>query len=157
MIKKLLIGLLCFAMVAMISGRRVRTGSIFTDISYTSGVKNDTGTNTFVGYISPKSAVTSVDIVVSPGFNSDTNNFINVFTVWQEITNSVSYTKTNTIVNNHNVNSSNNAISAHVVLSNSYIIMSSNTSTAVWCNYEQSGNTAATAGAARVILNYIQF
>lgn len=134
---------------------RVRTGAIAGDVLGTTGAGiNSTGTNQLIGYLSPKSAVSSIDINIGAAFTATTNNFINVFGVYTIYTNSVSSTLTNYFLIDHSVSG---LVSAHCAVTNGFIICSTNASVPIYANYEQNGAAASTAGHCRVIVNFVQF
>jgi hypothetical protein len=152
--KKLILIALVLSLGVLVAAR-VRTGSLSGDVLGTTGAGvNSTGTNQLLGYLPPKGAVASIDINIGTAFAATTNNFINVFGVYTIYTNSVSSTLTNYFLIDHNVGT---LVSGHCAITNGFIICSSNASTAVYANYEQNGAAASTVGAARVIVNYIQF
>ncbi len=93
--KKIILIALVLSLGVLVAAR-VRTGAIAGDVLGTTGAGiNSTGTNQLLGYLSPKSAVSSIDINIGAAFTATTNNFINVFGVYTIYTNSVSSTLTN--------------------------------------------------------------
>lgn len=148
-----------FALAAVIVAGTVKSGTIATDLNYTGGVYvagvDTTGTNKLIGYLPPKASVKSVDIVVNEAFNSATNNYVNVLAIYRGYITNVLWTITNTLVENHSVGST--TTSNVLVKGAAGYTMSTNSSVAIYCNYEQNGTNIAYAGNARIYVNYIQW
>ena len=148
--KKIII--LILAVVTVAFAVKVSTGSISVDLDSTGGVVLAEGTNVLIGYLPPKAAIASVNVIPLEAFNATTNNFINIQAIYK--IKSTNVAQTNRFVIDHSVT---NTTSTYVSITNGFVIVSSNQTVPLYVNYEQSGATRVTNGKARIIVNYIQF
>ncbi len=148
--KKIII--LILAVVTVAFAAKVSTGSISVDIDSTGGVFQNLGTNVLIGYLPPKAAISSINVIPSAVFDATTNNFVNISAIYKIKTTNA--TQTTYFLIDHSVGT---LAPTFCAITNGYTVCSSNSTVPLYVNYEQSGATRVTNGKARIIVNYIQF
>lgn len=145
--KLFIFSILFLCAAVMISAGRVRPRAIATSIDYLmSAGTNQNGTNILIGYLSPNSIVSSIDVVTATAFDTTTSNNLTVFSI---ITN-----KTNNYVVDFDLAAKN---TIYVPMTNVGSFDSTSVSVPVYLRMDLIGSVTNAAGASKVVINYVQF
>jgi len=133
--------------VALLFAGRVRERTIATTVTASMSTGNNVAsTNILIGYMSPNSVISSIDVLTSTAFDCSTNNYLDIFAITESTTNQY--------VSDYDMVALN---TVYIAMTNVGSIESTSYSVPVYAQLSFSGHSNVSLGEAKIVINYVQF